>query len=149
MSPFMSYIFSAGFSEIPPASKVIAFPTRPTTTSLFAAAGSWRSTISRGPFELARPTALSAPMPSSSISFGSIALTCSPWPPSSAARAARSAGVSSFGGELARSRAQLTHLPTRAVRLAVSATPFCSAAKRTIFSMGFLGCSSVFQRAGL
>jgi hypothetical protein len=34
MSPFMSCIFSAGFSEIPPASKVIALPTSPSTTSL-------------------------------------------------------------------------------------------------------------------
>ena len=40
MSPFMSYIFSAGFREIPPASNVIALPTRPTTRSLFASAGS-------------------------------------------------------------------------------------------------------------
>ena len=88
-------------------------------------------------------------MPSSSIWLGSSAVTCSRSAPSSAVRAARPAGVNSFGGELARSRAQLTHLPTRAARVAVSATPFSSAATRMIFPIGLLGCSSVFQRAGL
>ena len=117
MSPFMSYIFSAGFSEIPPASNVIAFPTRPTTASPFAFGGSYRRTTSRGPFALARPTALSAPMPSSSIWSGSSAMTCRCGPARSAARFARPSGVSSFGGEFARSRAQLTHFETIAATL--------------------------------
>ena len=62
-------------------------------------------------------------MPSSSICAGSSALTSTFGPASSAVRAARSAGVSSFGGEFARSRAQLTHFATRRDRSAVSAAP--------------------------
>jgi hypothetical protein len=40
MSPFMSCIRSAGFSETPPESNVIALPTRPSVTSAAAPGGS-------------------------------------------------------------------------------------------------------------
>ncbi len=39
MSPFMSSMCSEGLSEIPPVSKVIALPTRPSTTSPRAGSG--------------------------------------------------------------------------------------------------------------
>src|SRR6185437_5487239 len=75
-----------------------------------------RRTIRRGLFALARPTAERAPMPSSSICWGSSASTMRFGPASSAARSASTWGGSSFGGELAKSRPALTQAPTRAMR---------------------------------
>src|SRR6266545_1169638 len=100
MSDFISSMRSAGLSERPPASKVIALPTSPRTRSPLASDGSYESLIRRGGLWLPWLTAASAPMPAERISSGPRAskLSESKRPAVSSAHSARRAGVHGDSG---------------------------------------------------
>ena len=69
ISAFMCSIFSAGFSEIPPVSKVIVFPTSTTGRSSFFLAPLYSRMMNLGGSWLPRATPSNAPIPKRSISF--------------------------------------------------------------------------------
>ncbi len=112
MSSFIRSMPSAGLIEMPPVSNVIPLPTRPSTGDAGAPGGSWRRTMTRGGSALPRATPSSRPMPSCAISSSS--RICTPRPaarPISAARSAKTDGVSTFDGSLQRSREMLQLSP--------------------------------------
>ena len=78
MSSFIRSMPSAGLIEMPPVSKVMPLPTRPSTGAAGAPGGSWRSTIMRGGSALPRATPSSRPICSRAISSSSRTSTCSP-----------------------------------------------------------------------
>ena len=106
MSYFIFSIPSAGLIEMPPVSKVTAFPTKPITGAPgFALAGVYVMTMTRGGSTLPCATLKRAPIFKSAIFRSSRISTARPASLAIAsARSARICGVSLFEGSLTRSR---------------------------------------------
>ena len=125
MSPFMSSMPSAGLSEIPPVSNVIALPTSPSMTSAVGARrarSAGRSGAARCALPRRRPR--TRPCPARRSARGPSASTRR----SSRRERRRLLGErprasSSFGGAFARSRARATQPATRLARSAAALTP--------------------------
>ena len=133
MSPFMSSMPAAGFSEMPPVSKVTPLPTRAIGWPPFGPAPRHCMTTTWLGFSLPCPTASSAFMPSLCNALSPSTSTCTPTLVSSFARAANSAGPSTLAGSLTRSRASVT--PSKIARAATNAwfAAFGSSQCTTIF----------------
>ena len=117
MSHFMSSMPPAGLMVMPPVSNVTPLPMNATGLSrlcLAAAVASHCITTMRGSFTLPCATPSSAPKPSFVISFGPSTSTFRPSRVSFLQRSAISAGFSTFGGSLTRSRVRNTPLATPA-----------------------------------
>src|SRR6478672_3889328 len=108
LSNFISSILSPGFSEIPPVSKVTAFPTR-RYGFLLSEAPLYSTIIILGGLLLPFPTATIPANPIDSISYFSMILVLIEYSfASDNAQLAKYVGEHSFGGRLLKSRVKYT-----------------------------------------
>ncbi len=151
MSHFMSSMPPAGLMEMPPVSKVTPLPTKASGLDLappflplpLPRAPFQRITTMRGSAALPSETPISMPKPSLVISFGPKTSTFRPSFSSARQRSAISAGNSTLGGSLARSRARNTPSATAAIGSHAVAPPAGSAQRME--SPASFGLSSAFS----
>jgi hypothetical protein len=125
MSVFIVLMPWAVFSDSPPESNVMPFPTNATVgVSAVACGGSYNSSISRGGSSDPRATPSRPPSRAFSAPTSSSTVTTSPAAvPRSTATSARRSGVRLPAGSLMRSRANRTARATTAPRAAPAAAP--------------------------